>query len=290
MTPNGRSVATNTARSFSIPNGDEVDGDVVLVRHPHRHLAHVGAGGEQRLAHGVERVLHRLRVVGRERLEQRLTGSRADVVVRRGAGVEVGPIGGDLGRQDAVLGLGQHGELVAQEPGERRVGRLQHGEPGDPAPHAERAVAVCCHDRRRCGGRSGGERVRVRCAADLGARPGVLAQGHLGHLGGRRGVQVAPGQRGAEVLDRAGEVLLGECIDRRAHRVGRQDRGVVALGVHRVEVTLQTHVDGQVAQLVQLVTRTPATDQYEPDAVLAVAVGPHRRGHRRLASPRQLPR
>ena len=72
-----------------------------------------------------------------------------------------------------------------------------------------------------------------------------------------------------ERLDVLDVILARERIHGVLHRVGRQTRSVVAVDVHRLERTLERHVEGEIDDLVRI---PGAPHLHEPHARLAVAV------------------
>jgi len=66
-------------------------------------------------------------------------------------------------------------------------------------------------------------------------------------------LQKMRGQPTAKYLDRLDLLLLpGQRIDRVLHRVGRQAKAVVALGVNSVKIAFESDIDSQVLYLVAL--------------------------------------
>ena len=139
ISPNGRSVATNTIVRVVEPERRQIDQQVMPVGQRQRDRGDVGAGRQRRLAHRVERVLHRAAVVRGEGLDQRAADRAARAEVGRAGRVR--PRRGDRRRHDAILGVGQRRELVARKAGERRVRRLQHDQVGKPGRRSRRRCA-----------------------------------------------------------------------------------------------------------------------------------------------------
>ena len=71
----------------------------------------------------------------------------------------------------------------------------------------------------------------------------------------------------AERLDVLDRMLLGQRVHHVAHRVGGQQAGVVSIDVRGLEVALEPHVDGEVAQVV---AAGPARDLDQADLGLSV--------------------
>ncbi len=122
--PYGSSVATNTSLRFSRPNGGEIHGQMMPIRHHQANRADLVVGVEHGLAHRVERVLHRLAVVFGKDLEQGLANGFVDRPERQ-VGSGVVPARGQRRREEAIRGLAQRRELVARVPGKRRARRLE---------------------------------------------------------------------------------------------------------------------------------------------------------------------
>jgi hypothetical protein len=158
---------------------------------------------------------------------------------------------------------------VLEEAAERRSGRLQQVELVQPAGQTD-LVAVADHVGRPSE-RAARERVRVRLAVDHDALPGPLGHPGLGSARRGGGVQEVPRVAERERLERLAGMLERERAGRAPHRVGRQDRRVVALGVDLLEIALQAHLD---LALGELVTLLAAHHGGEVDPRLAVPVVP----------------
>ncbi len=206
---------------------------------------------------------------------------RAPDAVEQGVPVEVrgavAPGRADPGGHDPVVDLGQRRVPVAGEAREAGPGRLHHGQVLDPglddgrsAPHGRRGRRPGEVPARRNASRDGPPSVGIgvqRCS-----RSETVARSTWGTS------RKCPARTSAERLGRAVEVLGRERVDRVLHRVGRDDVGVVAVGVGGPEVALERDVHGQVADAWRSGSRV---DLDQPDRGLAVAVR-HRARSRRL--------
>ncbi len=145
------------------------------------------------------------------------------------------------------------------------------------------ARRVAGHDRDPVAAAPALERVRIGLAGGAReARPRMCCQAHPRPGHARPGREEVLDQADAEPLGVVEVVVaLGECVDGVAHRVGREQAGVVARGVRGGEVALERHVDRQVADVVAV---GPARDLYEAHARLAVAVAAQDGGHGRFSS------
>ena len=92
--------------------------------------------------------------------------------------------------------------------------------------------------------------MRVGPSADLEARPRQVHEVHGDARDRGPRLEEVGHERLAEGLDVVVEVVLGERVDRVAHRVGGEGLRVVALQVHRLEVALQRHVHVDLAHVV----------------------------------------
>ena len=108
-----------------------------------------------------------------------------------------------------------------------------------------------------------------RVGADVDARPVDLLE-----------VEKMLGERPSVSLDGAVEVVLGERVGRVLHRVGRDDMGIVAVGVGRGEITFEGDRDGEV---VEPVPGRISMDADDSDGSLAVTVRA-KLDHRRVIS------
>lgn len=204
------------------------------------------------LAHLVHGILHAGALVLGKPRQRNLAGllpRRVELGDGLAHGLDVGeglplPAGVDVGRQDAVPGLGQGGELVADEAVEGRAGALEHGQPLDAAGDGD---AVLARDARLDVARLlavAQEAVRVRLAADGHARPAVGDDLDVGGVDVAVRVDEVGAEDGGEELWGVDGVQLGGDEDCVLDGVGGDDDAVVALCVGNVDVALEEAADG----------------------------------------------
>ena len=208
---------------------------------------------QDRLAHAVERRLHRRAVVVAEGLQD--GGAHA---VPKPVEVELGAarVGPRAVSTVAMMRSSVSGSVVyssRRKPAQplpvdaARAGPRSRPRSGRPSP-VQVTVATrspLAARRKPCGsGRPSDSRRSHGCSVTR-----TRASRTLGPT-----VSEALGDRERVRLDRAREVLGGQRVGRVAHRVGGQQAGVVALHVGGREVALQRDVDLQVAQLVPIGT------------------------------------
>ena len=125
MRPCGSSVATKISLRFSSPKRDEIERQVVPVRHDEADARDGVDRVEHGLAHRVQRVLDRLAAMFRERVEHRPPDRVPRRVRNRSSHVAVLPRRGQRRGQQPVARFRQRGVLVPREAGEGRVRGLQ---------------------------------------------------------------------------------------------------------------------------------------------------------------------
>ena len=194
---------------------------------------------EDLISHLVHGVLHTGAVILCEGLEGDVSGGepggieagpeRADLVDAAEA-LPV-PVAGDIGAEDAVPGLLESGVLITNEAPELRVGALEDLELVDAGldvdtlalddidVHVARLLAVLV------------ERVRVRLAVDVHARPAVRHDVGVHRVDVPVAADEVLAQDGPEQLGRRHGVLAGRDVDSILDRVGRDHHTVVRLGV-----------------------------------------------------------
>ncbi|KAL2277369.1 hypothetical protein FJTKL_00072 [Diaporthe vaccinii] len=215
------------------------DLEVVLVRQGVAGEVCLGHRLQDLLAHLVHGVLHAGALVLGKRLHGDGPGGLpGGVEPGRGLAHGVDPGEGlprpgavDVGRQDAVPGLGEGGVLVAHEAVELGPGALEHREPHDAAP--ERDAAVPGHGGLDVAGllAVAVEGVRVGLAVDDHAGPAVHDDLDVGGGDVRVGVQEVLTQDRGEELGRVDGVFLCLDVDGVLHRVRGHDDAVVGLCV-----------------------------------------------------------
>src|SRR4051794_5751465 len=248
------------------PERSKVDQPVMEVRQDHPHLLDLVVTVEDGLGHDPDRRLDRRAVVVRKDLEEGRPNVEED-----GVEIEVGgavaPDGGHLRRHQAVVGLGQRRVPIAREASERRARRLHDDEVLDAG--LDRRGRRGGSDRRDAGPFAApDERIRRGPAANVDGGPLVALDVDRRHID-LRGREEVLGKCATVLLERPVEVLLRERVGRVLHGVGRDDVGVVAIGMRGCEVALESDRHGQVPEPV---TVRAADHADEADGRLAVAV------------------
>src|SRR5918998_104746 len=217
------------------------------------------------LAHAVKGVLHRGAVMVGEGLEDPVPHPPPRLTEVHVRGV-VPPAGDDDGRQNAVVRLGQGGVLLVQVTLKAGVGGLEHQHVVQTGLYCDAARGALHHRRTLPGGPDEG--VLVLPAIHHDTVPEVLDEAYAGVLDFRAGLEEVLDQLYPEILDVPGEVVFGQRVDRVPHGVGRQEAGVVALDVGRLEIARERHVYPHVGDLVPA---RVALDLNQPDVRFAVA-------------------
>src|SRR5690606_6539677 len=182
---------------------------------------------------------------------------------------DVAPAGGDVGGQDPVVGLGQRGVLGLRVAVELRAGGLEHGQPGETGDHPLLVAVLGDHGVAYLAAVAD-EGVVVRAGRGGDPLPGVLLDLLAGAVDVVVLVHEVPGHLQREVLDGADAApLLGLGVDRVLLGVGGQALGVVALGVHRLQVTAEL---GGVVDVLDAVHGGAAVDVHHAHLGLAVLV------------------
>src|SRR5215217_4590347 len=160
------------------PERREVIWDVVLVGEGQPYLLDLGERLEHGLAYAVERVLHRGAVMIREGGEDPVPHATPETVEVEVSGLTIGPLCGNDGGEDAVVGVGEGREALLQETLPPRLCRLHHEEVVEPGLHAAVAALVSRDLRRPLAG-AADEGVLVAAAVNLDPVPRELGDGNL---------------------------------------------------------------------------------------------------------------
>lgn len=141
------------------------------------------------------------------------------------------PISRDIRTQNPIPGLRQRGILVPQEPPELRVGALEHGQAADT--RFDINTDALCHIHLHGSGFLAvlDERVRVRLAVDVHARPSVGDDRGMGGVNVRVCLDEVGAKDRAEELRGRDGMLFGEDVNGVFDGVGCDDDAVVCFCV-----------------------------------------------------------
>lgn len=210
-------------------------------------------GSQDCLAHLVHRILHRGALFEREQPEGDFSRFRPCLIELVGIflhGVQPGEGGPfpprvDRGRKDAVVHIGEGGEVVADKVVELGTGGFEDEEVGDAGSDLDALVLdhIGLHDSLLVAVAEEG--VWVRFAVDGHAGPTVLDDGDVGGVDVFVGFDEVCTQDGGEEFRGVDGILFGHDVGSILHGVGCDNDAVVCFGISESRLGRRTVLGGQ---------------------------------------------